>query len=163
MVEAPVFCRRVRPKVLARRGAVIAVVLLCTAATASASVAATLHVDVAQTTVKENTWFDVKLTGSFRKSETPRGRAWLIPAVQFSPKPCLATAQAENANRPSAFYFGEKGGVFESHSPIARDDSLKLHRVGSFRICAYLYAKLVRTSDTTKPIARAERSFKSVK
>ena len=154
-----------RSRALARRGAVISVALLCTAAGASAAAGATLHVVVAPTTVARKKPFDVKLTGTFRKSETAHGRAFLIAAMQFGPKPCLATAQEENNKRSSQadFYFGKKGGIFKSHSPFTRTDTFDTKLVGSFRICAYLYAKSVRPSDTTRPIARAETTFKVVK
>jgi len=136
------------------------IALMCPAAAAAAASAATLHVSVTPTTLPKKRTYEVKLTGSFAKGETAAGRAFLISAIQFSPKPCLATAQAEYKIRPTQFYFGEAGGIFESHSPFTQVNDFTAKIVGRRRICAYLYPKSVVPSDTTRPIVRGQASFR---
>ncbi len=150
-----------RSQTLARRTAAIVLAFLCSAAAAAAASAATLKISV-PATVKRGNLYKITLTGKFTKAEVPK-RAFLISAIQYSPQPCKATAQQENRTEFAQFYFGSKGGIFESRSPFARTDSFTARAVGRRRVCAYLYAGQVRASSTTRPITTASRRFKVTK
>lgn len=146
----------------ARLGRVIwtgALAALCSAGLAAAASAASLHVRVTPSRLKLGASYLVRLTGTFSHKEV-HGKAYLIAAIQFSSKPCAATAQAENLRNPD-FYFETKKqplrvGLFES-SPFTLLDSLTPSTSGPRRICGYLYAKKIAADSTTLPIARGSQ------
>jgi hypothetical protein len=135
---------------------------VCSAATAAGAPAATLKISV-PARVHHGQSYSIKITGSFKKSEV-KGKAYLISVIQFSGKPCRATAQLEN-QLVAQFYLlsGSQAGIFESRSPFTRIDRFTANTVGSRRVCAYLYAKLVHATDKTAPIATADAPYKVIK
>jgi hypothetical protein len=160
--------RGIRSQTLARWAAGIAAVAVCWGAGAAAASAATLRITV-PAKVKKNAGYAIAIRGTFAKSEVQNGRAFLVSVIQFSPKPCLGSVQAEsNAKRPLQFYLAPKGdptlgniGVFKSSSPFTNVKGFTAKSVGRRRICSYLYPKLIaKPSDTTPPIAKAQASYK---
>jgi hypothetical protein len=147
-----------RAKALGRRAAVVVLVVLCSASVAAAASAATLHISV-PSTVTKGKGYNIKLTGTFSKSEVPH-RAFLISVIQYSPQACKATAQEENTlTKVAQFYFGKKGGIFERQSPFQRTDIFTAKAVGRRRVCSYLYAQQVGPRSTTPPIAKASKPY----
>jgi hypothetical protein len=146
-----------RPKALGRRAAVVVLVVLCSASVAAAASAATLHISV-PSKITKGKGYNIKLTGTFSKSEVPH-RAFLISVIQYSPQACKATAQEENSSKFAQFYFGKKGGIFESSSPFNRSDSFTAKALGKRRVCSYLYAQQVGPTTTTPPIAKASKPY----
>jgi hypothetical protein len=150
---------------LGRRTTVVATTMLCAAVAATAASAATLHIKTPGHVLKGKS-YEIELTGTFKKSEVKR-RAYLVSAIQYSSKPCAATAQAE-ANRSVQFYFlpspsSQKVGIFESKSPFTRIDGFTARVLGKRRVCAYLYPKILSSPmDPTLPIARAQSRTYSV-
>jgi hypothetical protein len=143
--------------------------LLCSGALAAGASAATLKVSVPGHLHKGD-HYAIKLSGSYQKSELS-GRAYLISLIQFSGKPCKATAQLENSQVNSnllQFYFApqkspQNVGIFETHSPFTRTDGFVAGRLGSRRVCAYLYPKFIAPGSTVKPIASAGKAYSVAK
>jgi hypothetical protein len=156
-----------RSRALARRGAAVAIALMCSAAGAAAASAATLHVSV-PASVKKGDGYTIAVRGTFQKSETASGRAFLISFIQFSPKPCLRSAQAEARSRTVQFYLApdsdpKKGpvGVFYKKSPFTNSRSFTAGKISSRRVCSWLYPKFIPGDrDPTAPIATAQARYR---
>lgn len=157
-----------RSRTLARRGAAVAIALMCPAAGATAASAATLHITVPATVLKGK-GYPISVQGTFQKSETASGKAFLISVIQFSPKPCLASAQTEsNAGRPIQFYLAPdsnpaKGpvGVFEKKSPFTNSRAFTAGKLGVRRVCSWLYPSFITSPKvTTAPIAKADKRYR---
>lgn len=157
------------PIVNIKRGVALACVcgLGCSLGPAAAATAATLRVS-APAKVTKGRSYTIKIHGTFTKYAA-HDRRYLISLIQFSPKPCEATAQAENASgRPVEFYFASRAhpqavGIFETTSPFNRMDFLRAVAPGSRRVCTYLYLGFVGPSSTVAPVARASAAYKVVK
>jgi hypothetical protein len=157
-----------RSKTLARRGAAVAVALMCPAAGAAAASAATLHISV-PATVTKGKGYPISVQGTFQKSETASGKAFLISVIQFSSKPCLASAQAEsNASRPIQFYLAPQSdpgkgavGVFEKKSPFTNKRAFTAGKLGVRHVCSWLYPSFIKGPRvTTAPIAKADKRYR---
>jgi hypothetical protein len=161
-----------RSKVLARRGAALAVALTCSAAGAAAASAATLHVSV-PATVKKGKGYPISVQGTFHKSETASGKAFLISVIQFSGKSCLGSAQAEAKQRSGLIQFylapnsdPRKGpvGVFEKKSPFTNNRAFTAGRAGTRHVCSWLYPSFIAGPNVaTAPIAKADKRYKVTK
>jgi hypothetical protein len=142
----------------------LGLVALASAAGAAAAPAATLKVRV-PAHLHRGDQFMITITGTFKHSELS-GRAYLIAAIQGSSASCKATAQLENRIAdPPQWYFEPphnttNAGIFESHSPFTRTDTFMAGKPGSRRVCAYLYPKFIKASDTVAPIASASATYK---
>ena len=157
-----------RSKALGRRAATVVLVVLCSAASAAAASAASLHVTV-PSSVKKGKNYTIALNGTFNKSQVGTRGAFLVSVIQFSPKPCLGSVQAESKNRrPIQLYFAPGNdpargaiGIFRKTSPFSNRRGFTAGTVGRRRVCAYLYPKLIATpDDATAPIAKAQASYK---
>ena len=51
-------------------------------------------------------------------------------------------------------------GIFETKSPFTRLDGFKAGDLGTRHVCTYLYPKFIHASDTTAPIARADKKYR---
>jgi hypothetical protein len=147
---------------MSRMAGALTAVALSTGATSSAASAASLKVTV-PSQVKKGSAYAIQVQGSYMPSEL-KGRAYLISIIQFSPKPCQATAQLENrTGRRLQYYFAPKAhpqrvGIFVPKSFKELDD-FKAGDLATRHVCAYLYPRFVRAGDTTAPIARADRRY----
>jgi hypothetical protein len=157
-----------RSKALARRGAAVAIALMCPAAGAAAASAATLNVTVPATVVKGK-GYPISVQGTFQKSETASGKAFVISVIQFSPKACLASAQAEaRSHRVIQFYLAPQSnpakgavGVFEKKSPFKIDRAFTAGKLGARRVCSWLYPSFIASPNVaTAPIARADKRYR---
>jgi hypothetical protein len=153
---------------IGRRSGLGVLVAVCSVASAGAASAATLSAAV-PSKIAKNKGYAIALHGSFQKSELS-GRAYLISVIQFSSKPCLASAQAEAIHRARSiqFYLAPhndprrgKPGVFEKKSPFRNKRSFTAGTLGVRHVCAYLYPKFV-PGETSRiaPIAKADASYK---
>jgi hypothetical protein len=150
-----------------RRAFVVALVVLCSAVGAAAASAASLSIHV-PSKVKKGKDYAIDLRGSFKKSQTT-GKAFVISLIQFSSRPCRASAQAENRLKHVAlqFYFAPNSdprrgsvGIFERKSPFRRTDAFKAGSAGVRQVCAYLYPKKIGPDSRVAPIARADARYK---
>jgi hypothetical protein len=163
------FHPRIRAKAPGGRAAAVLVALLCTAATVGAASAATLQINV-PSQVKKGKGYAISVQGTFHKSETAKGRAFLISVIQFSSKPCKSSAQAEARTKGLSvqFYFAPhsdpaKGpvGVFEKKSPFTTSRAFTAGTLGVRHVCSWLYPSFIaKPSVTTAPIAKADRRYK---
>ena len=152
---------------VARLAGALATAAVCAGAIAGGALAASLRISVTPRTIHKGDDYTVKVTGSYKQSELT-GRAYLISVLQFTAKPCKATAQLENpavSNLPVQFYFAPKSapqkvGIFLTKSPFTRIDSFSAGKTGPRRVCAYLYPKFISASDTTAPIATASAKYR---
>jgi hypothetical protein len=113
--------------------------------------------------------YPISVQGTFHKSETASGKAFLISVIQFSPKPCLASAQAEARSRRGVqFYLAPdsnpaKGpvGVFEKKSPFTNNKAFTAGHLGVRHVCAWLYPSFIAAPDVpTAPIAKADKRYR---
>jgi hypothetical protein len=134
--------------------------MMCFGTVAAAAQAATLKVSVSPAAIHKGSNYRVTVSGKYSKREVT-GKAYLIAVIQYSSAPCKATAQLEN-NRQPQFYLAtskQQVGVFETKSPFSRTDTFGAVVLGTRRICAYLYPKVVGPADTTAPIATASAKY----
>jgi hypothetical protein len=162
-----------RSTALARRAVIFVIAGLCTVAPAAAASAATLTISV-PAKVKSAEGYQISVQGTFRKSETASGRAYLISVIQFSPAPCKASAQAEaqTKNLQVQYYLAphsnpRKGpvGVFEKKSPFVTKRVFTFApTVGVRHVCSWLYPSFIHDpSVTTSPIAKADKRYRVTK
>ncbi|HUO73579.1 MAG TPA: hypothetical protein VMU39_22610 [Solirubrobacteraceae bacterium] len=155
----------IRPLHRVSRGVrVLAMFVACFGTLAAAAQGAKLKVSVSPAAIPKGTNYRVKVSGTYAKSELT-GRAYLIAVIQYSAAPCKATAQLENNLQPQ-FYLAknqQQVGVFETKSPFSRTDTFGAVVLGTRRVCAYLYPKVVGPADTTAPIATASAKYTVLK
>jgi hypothetical protein len=148
------------------------VAVLGSGALASAASAASLKVTV-PAKVKKGSDYSIGVTGTYKASEL-KGRAYLISAIQFANHPCKASAQAEN--RSSYFvqwYLVPKSeaklkhpkhvGIFVGKSPFSNLEGFVGGTLGTRHVCSWLYPKFIHASDTTRPIAHADKAYRVTK
>jgi hypothetical protein len=163
----------------ARRGLqALGAAALCLAGVAGAASAAKLKIAITPTKlhatqIHTKDDYSITVSGSFRKTELTGRSAFLISVLQFSPKPCQVSAQAENAaivkgDIQGQFYFAPKHkpqnvGIFVKKSPFTRTDLFVAGQASMRRVCAYLYPTFIKATATTKPIARASAKYRVLK
>jgi hypothetical protein len=120
--------------------------------------------------VKKGARYTIKIHGSYKKNQIT-GRAYLISLIQFADIRCRGSAQDENqwAIRTGAnieFYFAPRSdparggvGLSEPKSPFDRSDTLQASSAGPRHLCTYLYPRFTHASDSTQPIARADKRY----
>ncbi len=147
---------------ISRLAGAVTVAALSTGALASAASAASLKVTV-PSKIKKGTAYAIQVQGSYKPSELT-GRAYLISIIQFSAKPCKATAQQENSSgRFLQYYFTTKAqpqrvGLFVPKA-FKEVNGFTAGDISTRHVCAYLYPKFIHAGDTTAPIARGDKRF----
>jgi hypothetical protein len=142
---------------LGRGAGAFVVAIGCSGALATAASAATMSVDVTPGTIHKRQNFHIKIQGSYSKSEITARQAYLLAFVQYTTRPCKSDATKEkdvagspftnmNAGKPPRFGwdFRFKAG----------------NRLGSRRVCAYLYPKKVNPGDNVAVLKRASAAYR---
>jgi hypothetical protein len=138
----------------------LAAMLACSTALATAGLAATLKITV-PATVHNGQNYKVKVTGTYKPREL-EGTAFLVAFLQYSGKHCQASARAEFGLPASERDLDFAGN--EPKSPFTNVERWTAHnRYGPRRVCAYLYPKPVGPSDSVRPIARVGKLFRDAR
>jgi hypothetical protein len=148
------------------RCGVVAASVVAVAAGAAAAEAASLRVTVAPATVRQNETYAIHIAGRFDRRRLLHGTPALLAFIQYTGRPCRATATAEYALPTS-----EWSWVFWPHPqrPESRSSfNLAAYerartRFGGRRVCAYLYARSIAPTSTSQPLAIASAGFREVK
>ncbi len=140
------------PSVLARIAVTLGVVLGMGSLAAEAS-AASLALTVSPAAVHPGQRYTVSITGAYNKRV--HRRPYLVAFIQYSGRSCRPTATAEYA-LPRSQWTWDVFPQAESNSPFDNVTYWKASpRLGSRRVCAYLYPGLVGPGTTAQPLAIA--------
>jgi hypothetical protein len=126
------------------------------------AVGAKLTVTVSPATVHPGRHYRITVSGSYDVGA--RGNVYLLAFIQYSSQPCRTTGTAEYRLPLSEWqweFYPQRG---ETKSPFDETVYWKAgSRVGSRRVCAYMYAEPVTPKTQATPITRASASFRSTK
>jgi hypothetical protein len=125
-------------------------------ALATEASAATLALTISPATVHPGQRYTVSITGSYhrRAHQTPH----LVAFIQYSGRDCQSTAPAEDA-LPGSEWAWDVYPLAEPKSPFKNVTYWKASkRLGSRRVCAYLYPGRVGPGTTARPLAEAGAS-----
>lgn len=125
--------------------------------------AASLAVTLTAATVHPGSRYTVTITGRYQKQFHPQA-PYLLAFIQYSGSPCKATATGEYALPPSEWGWDFYPQRAEPKSPFKTAAYWKAgSRLGTRRVCAYLYADQVSPATEAKPLVRASASYRNVK
>jgi hypothetical protein len=142
---------------LARRALVFVLAMCVTGALAAGAFAATLHVSAKPKPIHSGGTLTLALSGSVKASElkvgVPRSGTVLV-YIQRGTASCKSTATAEHGVAGKPVVVGRSlSGHFQHTSKFK-----PVTRLGSYRVCGYLYAGFQRA----KLLKRATTTFKVV-
>ena len=137
---------------------------------------ASLTVSVTPSTVHPRTRYTITVSGTFGVQsrhavkasgayDVPlRHTVFLLAFIQYGGQACKSTATAEYRLPSSEWdwvFFPQRG---ETRSPFRVVTGWTAgSRLGSRRVCAYMYTEPVRPTTTARPIARASASYSNTK
>jgi hypothetical protein len=135
--------------------------VLCSAALAATAKPPSLKVTV-PATVHPGQQYKITITGTYDKSSlhtTP----YLVAFLQYTSSVCKSTARAEYSLPATSWSWDFYPAQSEPSSPFTRIDHWTAHkRLGTRRVCAYLYPKKISAKTTTvKPLVTATASFRN--
>jgi hypothetical protein len=121
--------------------------------------AASMNVSVAPLTVHPGVAYTVTITGRYDKWAHPRP-PYLLAFIQYSANLCKRTATAEYALPSKEWSWDFYPERAEAASPFKSVSHWTAGpRLGTRRVCAYLYAKQISPTSADKPLASASASF----
>ncbi|MBV8430777.1 MAG: hypothetical protein JO244_06425 [Solirubrobacterales bacterium] len=131
-------------------------------ALASDALAASLSVRVSPSTLHPGSRYTVTIAGRYNKASRPEA-PYLLAFIQYTGRACRSTATAEYS-LPDSYWGWELYPQAEGRTPFKSVRYWKVgSRLGSRRICAYLYPSQVGPSTTDKPLALASAGFRTSK
>jgi hypothetical protein len=131
-----------------------AVAAACLAGTAVAAQAATLHVSVKPKTSHSGKSYRVTVSGTVKRRQLAH-HPYVLAVIQYAPQPCAGTAKGELKRTGANFFLH----ATITGTPFRSTTSFGATRLGTRRICAYLYSHPVGPTDNAKPIARASAKY----
>ena len=130
---------------------------------AADAMGASLVVTVTPASVHPGKRYAVTIAGRYDRAARPRP-PYLLAFVQYTGRPCKATATAEYALPTSQWSWDFYPQQAETRSPFKNVVYWKAGaQGGARRVCAYLYAQPVSPVTTAPPLARAGASFRNTK
>jgi hypothetical protein len=130
--------------------------------TAVDALGAKLTVTVRPGTVHPGSRYRITVGGSY--DVRARGNVYLLAFIQYNGQPCRSTGTAEYRLPSSQWewdFYPQRG---ETKSPFDEVVYWKAGpRLGTRRVCAYMYDEPVTPKTTARPLARASASFRNTK
>jgi hypothetical protein len=136
--------------------------VLGSGALAGEATAASLSVRVRPVHLHPGSRYTVTITGTY--DVRAHQRTYLLAFIQYSGRPCRATATREYLLPASEWdwdFFPQRA---ETKSPFKDIAYWKAGtRLGPRRVCAYLYARAVSPATTARPLVRAGTAFSNAR
>jgi hypothetical protein len=130
---------------------------------AADAMAASLAATVTPATVHPGGRFRITIIGRYDELAHPRA-TYLLAFIQYTGRPCKATATGEYALPPSEWNWDFYPQRAEPKSPFKSVAYWKAGSgLGSRRVCAYLYAEPASPTSKATPLVRAGASYRNVK
>lgn len=119
---------------------------------------------MAPSTVQPGESYRITISGSYDQ-KVVKTHPYLIAFIQYSASACKPTAKAEAAlpARIRSWDFGPQEGILVPSS-FSRWDSwtASKQRLGTRRVCAYLYSARISLRSNTTPLVTASATFRNV-